>query len=645
MKEQYKLILNAWNPASDGLLSPIHDADLARLTKTPPFDLRNHLESMEQEGLIERVRVENPDGFNVLITALGRIELSKLRLSQDQSCKKVVEPTAIKVVPKGLRSYEEEDAYFFLELLPGTRDRDGLPESIRYWKIPIERTDADRTFRVGLIYGPSGSGKSSLVKAGLLPRLAEHVLSIHIEVTADGTEARLLNSLHKNCPELSIDLGLEKALEDVSKGQEVAPGKKLLIVLDQFEQWLSTWRGDEESDLFATLRHCDGGHVQAIVLVRDDFWMAVNSFEKQLGVEFRRTLNSYGIDLFDSIHAKKVLMDFGRGFGQLPDHQKDLSDNQKAFLDQAVEGLIEKGKVVPVRLSLFAWMVRDKPWTRETLRNVGGAEGVGLNFLEETFNSPHAEPKYRHHQRAAQAVLKALLPEGGTRIRGEAKSYSELISASGYAHRPGDFEDLCRILDGEVRLITPTAREESSTTDQQELTKPIEQYYQLTHDYLVPSIREWLTRKQRETRRGRAELRLAELSSLWNAKPENRHLPSALEWANIRLLTRKWTEPQRKMMRRAGRVHGLRTLALAALIALITWGGYEAYGSFQARALVDSLKTASTAEVPDIVKNLSGYYRWARRPLSDLLSSTKELHFPRSRVARQASRASLGPSK
>ena len=96
-------------------------------------------------------------------------------------------------------------------------------------------------------------------------------------------------------------------------------------------------------------------------------------------------------------------------------------------------------------------------------------EGVGLNFLEETFNSPHAEPKYRLHQRAAQAVLKALLPEGGTRIRGEAKSYSELISASGYAHRPGDFEDLCRILDGEVRLITPTAREESSTTDQGEV--------------------------------------------------------------------------------------------------------------------------------------------------------------------------------
>ena len=41
-----------------------------------------------------------------------------------------------------------------------------------------------------------------------------------------------------------------------------------------------------------------------------------------------------------------------------------------------------------------------------------------------------------------------------------------------------------------------------------------QRYYQLTHDYLVPSLRKWLTRKQKETRRGRAELRLAERAAL-----------------------------------------------------------------------------------------------------------------------------------
>src|SRR5262249_49511842 len=114
-------------------------------------------------------------------------------------------------------------------------------------------------------------------------------------------------------------------------------------------------------------------------------------------------------------------------------------------------------------------------------------------------------------------------------------------------------------------------------------------YYQLTHDYLIHALRDWLTRKQRETRQGRAELRLAERAALWDAKPENRHLPSVLEWANIRLLTKKqeWTDQERRMMRRAGPVHGLRGIGLAILIALASWGAIEGYGSLRASALVE----------------------------------------------------------
>ncbi len=103
----------------------------------------------------------------------------------------------IKIVPKGLRSFDEHDADFFLELLPGPRDRDGLPDSIRFWKRKIEQIDPDLTFKVGLIYGPSGCGKSSLVKAGLLPRLGKHVLPVYIEATPEETEARLLKGLRK----------------------------------------------------------------------------------------------------------------------------------------------------------------------------------------------------------------------------------------------------------------------------------------------------------------------------------------------------------------------------------------------------------------------------------------------------------------
>ncbi len=104
----------------------------------------------------------------------------------------------VRVVPKGLRAYECEDADFFLSLLPGPRDRDGLPESIRAWKTRIEATTPDRAVPVGLIYGASGCGKSSLVKAGLLPRLAPFVKPVYVEAAADDTEGRLLAALRRH---------------------------------------------------------------------------------------------------------------------------------------------------------------------------------------------------------------------------------------------------------------------------------------------------------------------------------------------------------------------------------------------------------------------------------------------------------------
>ena len=41
------------------------------------------------------------------------------------------------------------------------------------------------------------------------------------------------------------------------------------------------------------------------------------------------------------------------------------------------------------------------------------------------------------------------------------RSYQELLEASGYGDRPKDFDDLIRILDSEIRLITPTDPEGS----------------------------------------------------------------------------------------------------------------------------------------------------------------------------------------
>jgi serine/threonine protein kinase len=102
---------------------------------------------------------------------------------------------AIKIVPKGLRAFDEHDADFFLALLAGPRDREGWPDSLRFWKTRIEEADAGKSFSVGLIYGPSGCGKSSLVQAGLLPRLSEHITAVYVVATPRAVHARLAHDL------------------------------------------------------------------------------------------------------------------------------------------------------------------------------------------------------------------------------------------------------------------------------------------------------------------------------------------------------------------------------------------------------------------------------------------------------------------
>jgi serine/threonine protein kinase/formylglycine-generating enzyme required for sulfatase activity len=605
--------------------------DQATFDELPP-------EMQRQFGPKEVIRDKLDKTYEVYRTAFGRPLAPLPGVNPSSPATPVFLPAAAtdkpaKVVPKGLRSFDAGDADFFLELVPGPRDRDGLPDSIRFWKGRTEATDSDSTFSVGLIYGPSGCGKSSLVKAGLLPRLADSVIAVYVEATAEETEARLLKGLRRQVSGLPGDLGLVESLAALRRGRFQDAGRKVLLVLDQLEQWLHARLREENAELVQALRQCDGGRLQCIALVRDDFGMAATRFMRALEIRLVEGDNFATVDLFDLLHARKVLGEFGRAYGRLPENLGKCTKEQDTFLDQAVAGLAQEGKVISVRLALFAEMVKGKPWTPATLKEVGGTEGVGVTFLEETFAASTAPPQHRLHQKAGQAVLKALLPESGTDIKGHMRSQRELLAASGYAHRPRDFDELLRILDIEIRLITPTDPEGKEETDPTTIQAGAK-FYQLTHDYLVHSLRDWLTRKQKETRRGRAELLLADRAVVWNTRPENRQLPSLWQWGSIRWLTPKknWTPPQRKMMGKAGRYHAVRGVLVALILTLIGLASREGYGRMKAHTLRDLLLVSTTADVPGIVKDMAPYRLWVVPLLQESYAQAEEDNDPRKRL-------------
>jgi formylglycine-generating enzyme required for sulfatase activity len=426
------------------------------------------------------------------------------------------------------------------------------------------------------------------MKAGILPRLAPHVSFVYLEATPDQTESRLLRALQRRCPDLPGQLGLVDTMTRLRQGHGLRAGQKIVVVIDQFEQWLHTHRQIDDAELIQALRQCDGLHVLCVLMVRDDFWLDVSRFMHAVEVPLIEGHNSGLIDLFDLLHARKVLQKLGRAYGRVPE-QPMASRELDRFFDQAIAGVTEGGKVSPVRLSLFVEMFKGKPWTPRVLNDLGGAEAIGVLFLQESFDSDTAPAKNRLHAQAARRVLQGLLPASKTPLRAHALTRAELLQASGYAGNPQAFADLLAILDQELRLVTPVAAERTDETGggvqtsgapgadsehQSPSSRPLHgeaMRYQLTHDFLVASLRRWLTRAQRETWRGRAELCLAERTEEWSLQKGTRLLPSWSEWIGIRLWVSRsqWSTSQQNMMRTANRHHFLRTGGWCSFLLLL----------------------------------------------------------------------------
>ena len=194
-------------------------------------------------------------------------------------------------------------------------------------------------------------------------------------------------------------------------------------------------------------------------------------------------------------------------------------------------------------------------------------------------------------------------------IKGAQQPEHQLKEMAGYDDRPEDFRRLLKILDSDLRLITPV--EANRTTDSDS-----EKRYQLTHDYLVPGIREWLTYRQNETWQGRAELRLQEYSTLWNRKRKRRFLPNLVEYLAIVFgvpkIKRK--ESQNAMLSAATRYHGAIVATVALIAAVSAWAIWQVNGRSQAKSLMDKLATANPRTLTDndgeVLAKFVKYRKW-----------------------------------
>jgi Cdc6-like AAA superfamily ATPase len=132
--------------------------------------------------------------------------------------------------------------------------------------------------RISVIYGQLGVGKTSLILAGLLPRLSEYFNCHYIRCNKKLIENAAIEKLLENNPEELKNLNLYTALF----GEEKQNEKQEIIIFDQFEEfyiWIN-----ERKKLNNFYQHVvqllsDHPNTKLIFIIREEYFAQLSDFE------------------------------------------------------------------------------------------------------------------------------------------------------------------------------------------------------------------------------------------------------------------------------------------------------------------------------------------------------------------------------
>jgi WD40 repeat protein len=382
--------------------------------------------------------------------------------------------------------------------------------------------------RLTVLYGPSGVGKSSLLRAGVVRSL---------RAAPEPAPAVVVYGSWAGDPLSGLEEATRAALEEaIGREPTDAPGgladrlaawtaelgAELCLLLDQLEE-LFLYHGAETGaggfvDLLPELVTRPGLRVNVLLGIRDDALAQLDVFKQRLPGLFA---NSLRLDHLDEEAARRaVLGPLDRynelvGAGAAVAIEPALVD---AVLDEVESGRIEKGfggrgssEAAALRAGRvetpYLQLVMQRIWEVErergssvlrlaTLRNLGGAERIVESHLERALAA--LTPT---QQDAAADVFGHLVTPSGTKV---AHGVTDLASYAAIATT--DLEPVLRALAHE-RILRPLGENGHAAGDR----------YEIFHDVLAEAVLAWRTRhdadaalvREREAARRRHRFLLA----------------------------------------------------------------------------------------------------------------------------------------
>jgi len=399
---------------------------------------------------------------------------------------------------KGLIPYTEEDYEFFF----------GRNEEIEIIEANIIAS------QLTLLYGASGVGKSSVLRAGVLHHLQETTtknlrdygnpdfVAVVFNSWRDDPTKSLVSTIYaaivKTIPNKSFQQSdMELPLTEAIRTWTEELNSDLLIILDQFEEYFLYYPEEEGCNFdveFPRAVNDQGLRVNFLIAIREDALAKLDRFKGRIPKLFENYLRLEYLDLESGRNAIiKPIEQFNKKHNPTVPIEIEVALTE-AVLSQVVTGKLvvgetgrggtaqeSKGQIETPYLQLVMnrlWEVergkKSTILTANTLNHLGGAQKIVSNHLDNVMK------KFRLQDRAAASVFfQYLVTPSGSKI---AYPVHDLIGLS--KRSPKDVENILQQLEKE-RLL----RHIPFSTDQGK-----DDRYEIYHDVLGRSILDWRSR-------------------------------------------------------------------------------------------------------------------------------------------------------
>ncbi|MFL5943624.1 MAG: hypothetical protein ACJ75L_10215 [Gaiellaceae bacterium] len=335
--------------------------------------------------------------------------------------------------------------------------------------------------RLTVLYGPSGVGKSSLLRAGVARRLRElsgAPVVVH-DSWAEDPAAGLTASVRAECGDLGPTAGL---VDTVAAAAQV--GGELHLLLDQFEEYVLYHGADGPlSEALPRLLRRPGLRVNVLLAVRDDALAELDEFAGRIPELFGNLLR---LDRLDRPAGRAAIL------GPLARYS-ELSGEEFTAEEALVEAVLDEATAEAGVEAPYLQLVLERLWEREraagsrelrlaTLSEIGGARAVVREHVQGAL-----ERLTLPEQEAAARVVRQLVTPSGRKVSHEAADLAEYADVDADELR-GLLETLSR-----ERLVRGVNGTPGAPTR-----------YEIFHDVLGPPILAWQSEQQLRRERLRA---------------------------------------------------------------------------------------------------------------------------------------------